>query len=333
MSQTPVQGGRDSSLLFVVGMPRSGTKLLRDLLNRHPAVALFPHETHFIPYFERRFATYGDVSKRPSFAQFHADFEGTTFAQRMEARGIRFDQSAWFERLSGSAYSDVLGALFQLYRDLTGCPVVGDKTPDYVTQVPLLQSLFPAAMLVHIVRDPRDYVLSMRKAWGKSVPRSAQRWKEQIRKYRADVARLGIDHREVSYEELITRPRRTLQVLCDYLRVPFDDAMLSLQVTAENLGDARGATSILGDNLGKWKLGLSAREVDRIEAIAGQLMQESGYVSEGHAADRDVGALEMSLCAVSDGLNLLRFNVADQGGLLAAVRQMLRARRFSGVDR
>jgi hypothetical protein len=62
-------------------------------------------------------------------------------------------------------------------------------------------------------------------------------------------------------------------------------------------------------------------------------MRESGYVSEGHAADRDVGALEMSLCAVSDGLNLLRFNVADQGGLLAAVRQMLRARRFSGVDR
>ena len=53
-------------VLFVIGMPRSGTKLLRDILNRHPDVAIFPVESHFLPYFHARFRTTGISASAPT---------------------------------------------------------------------------------------------------------------------------------------------------------------------------------------------------------------------------------------------------------------------------
>ena len=52
---------KSKEILFIVGMPRSGTKLLRDLLNRHTEVSVFPNESHVIPFFSERFERYGDV--------------------------------------------------------------------------------------------------------------------------------------------------------------------------------------------------------------------------------------------------------------------------------
>ena len=41
--------------VFIVGMPRSGTTLMRALLNQHPRVSLALTESHFIPYFIKSF--------------------------------------------------------------------------------------------------------------------------------------------------------------------------------------------------------------------------------------------------------------------------------------
>src|SRR5690606_34430729 len=101
--------------------------------------------------------------------------------RRMAAQGVRIDREEWFSHLQGGEVRHVLGALFECYGDATRSRIVGDKTPEYITRVPLLAQLFPRAKFVHIMRDPRDYVVSIRKAWGKSLPRAAQRWKIWIR--------------------------------------------------------------------------------------------------------------------------------------------------------
>jgi len=322
----------EPSVVFLFGLPRSGTKLTRDLLNRHPEVAIFPHETHFIPYFARRFVRFGDIAKRANFLRFHSEFAGTTFARRMKARGTEFDADRWFEALGGATYRDLLRAMFRLYSELTGCRIVGDKTPGYVSQVNLLAELFPEARYIHLVRDPRDYARSMRATWGKSLPRAAQRWKQQIRKYRADMAHRSLVRTELSYEQLLAEPETTLRRLCAFLGVDFVPDMLVLDKPAENLAATRESVTIVSGNAGKWRTGLAEPEVMLIERICGVLMTELGYQTLHTPGDDDLGTARNAWHKLADGVNLMRFRVRDEGGLIRALSEMNRAHRFRDVD-
>src|SRR5690606_20029676 len=127
-----MSGGRPAPILFIVGMPRSGTKLLRDLLNRHPDVAVFPNESHFFPRLPGLIRKHGDPRRRECFAKLYADLEGTRFMRRMRARGIAIDREEWFVRVRGDGPRDVLAALFEWYAAKTGRRIVGDKTPEYL---------------------------------------------------------------------------------------------------------------------------------------------------------------------------------------------------------
>lgn len=319
-------------LAFVVGMPRSGTKLLRDLLNRHSEVAIFPFESHCFPYFHKRFERYGDITQRKNFAKFHRDFCDTIFYRRMKTRGIEFDQEQWRARLQGCEYRCVIQALFACYRDATGCRIVGDKTPDYITQIPLLSTLGSNARFIHIVRDPRDYALSMQKAWGKNVFRAAQRWKQQILKYEHDVGTFGVKHIRVKYEDLLEAPEQSLRNLCDFLDIAFDAAMLSLDAPSENLGDTRGARHVVSHNVGKWKFQMDPAVVASLESIAGNLMQDLGYATGKFPGDRDVSAMSLLLYRIQDGVNLFRFRMREEGSIVAALAQMRRAAIHSGIE-
>ncbi|HEX6995192.1 MAG TPA: sulfotransferase [Gammaproteobacteria bacterium] len=319
-------------ILFIVGMPRSGTKLLRDLLNRHPDIAIFPNESHFFPRMPALIRKHGDPRLRECFARLYAELEGTRFMRRLRAGGIAIDRDDWFARVRGGGAADVLDALFACYAAMTGRRIVGDKTPDYLTEVPVLSGFFPDARFVHIVRDPRDYVVSMRKAWGKSLPRAAQRWKTSIRKLRHDVARADVDFIELRYEDLVTSPRDVLGRLCAFIGVPFCDAMLSLERPSENLGDTRGETSIVASNFGKWRRELGDGEVRRVERIAGAVMAELGYPPEHEAGDEDVPSWLLAACRVRDGLGLVRFGLRH-GGIAGALAEAVPADRSLPVFR
>lgn len=319
-------------ILFIVGMPRSGTKLLRDLLNRHPDVAIFPNESHFFPRMPALIEKHGDPRRRERFARLYAELEGTRFMRRIRADGISIERDDWFARIDGGGARDVLKALFACYAAMTGRRIVGDKTPEYLTEVPVLSGFFPHAKFVHIVRDPRDYVVSMRKAWGKSLPRAAQRWKTSIRKFRHDVTRADVDWIELRYEDLVTSPREVLGRLCAFIGVPFHDAMLTLERPSENLGDTRGERSIVASNFGKWRRELCERDTHRVERIAGALMAELGYQPEHEAGDEDVSSWRLAAYRVRDGLSLVRFGLR-RGGIAGAVTEAVPADRSLPVLR
>ena len=59
--------------LFIIGMPRSGTKLLRGLLNRHPMIGIPPSETEFFPWLNSHYEQFGDLSVRGRFNRFYKE--------------------------------------------------------------------------------------------------------------------------------------------------------------------------------------------------------------------------------------------------------------------
>jgi hypothetical protein len=277
---------------FVVGASRSGTTLLRLMLDAHPEVAI-PAETHFIP----RLATYWERSADPA-AEFVAR---VVQEERWVDLALPADLLA---RAVADARPETLGEalriLYGLYAELHHKRRWGDKTPGYVLHMPLIAALLPEARFIHVIRDGRAVAVSHRGlGFGpQEIEEAARWWDARVRQARRDAALLPEgSYLEVRYEDLVTDPAGTLQLVCEAIDLRWDPGMLDYHLQAgERLAetDEGSGRLILGTEPGResrrrlqtppdssrssrWREELTGDEVRRFEAIAGPLLDELGY--------------------------------------------------------
>jgi hypothetical protein len=177
----------------------------------------------------------------------------------------------------------------------------------------LLKAIFPTARFLHIIRDPRDVCLSARKAWGTSLYRTASVWREQIETARSSGRQLGQDYSEVFYEFLLEDPEQVLRDVCDFLGCDFVPAMMTLEEPSEKVGDARGQTYIVRNNVQKYRTQLSPIQVRRIEQIACPMMRALGYEPEYEVKFRPLSPLTLRMLALSDMWATLCSRVSETG--------------------
>jgi hypothetical protein len=276
--------------VFIVGCPRSGTTLLRRLVDTHPHIAII-HQSRFIPnFFEKRrgLTPEGLVT--------------TKLVDRLlEARGVKNLETSreMLESLVDAgepvSYSTFVTGVFDLYGKVQGKRLVGDKTPAYVRRIPTLHALWPDAKFVHIIRDGRDVCMSAinwRKAdhalgrfstWGEDqVSTAAVWWEWHVRLGREDGGSLAPQlYHEVRYEALVSMPEETCAALCDFLDLPYDDAMLRFHEGREKADpnlDTKKAWRPLTPGLRKWSEQMRSEDLERFEAASGDLLEELGYL-------------------------------------------------------
>lgn len=303
--------------VFLSGMPRSGTKLLRDLLNNHSRVAIPENESLFLPKAIRRFGS-GPAFNPSELTSFWTYFSSTKFFGNQVERGLEMDRSKIYEE-EPSDWEALIGRLF-LYcspKPITADIIWGDKTPGYVLHIDLLMKAFPNARFVHIVRDPRDYACSVRNAWGRSIYRAAERWGITMRSVRQCKAITERNYLEVKYEELIQSPEVVLERICKFLEIGYESGMDNLKRQTENLGDAKGETRILAGNTGKFISKLSKAELYKVESIVLTEMINYGYqpVSDS-VVQTTLSSSQHKYYRVVDAFASFRFHVG-QRGLLA----------------
>jgi sulfotransferase family protein len=278
--------GRDP-YLFIVGCARSGTTLVHRIVDAHPQIAITP-EIHWISrQFKSRNALVtpelvSELTGHKRFAQFEIPREQ-------------------FGGLLGSGeaipYPTFLNRVFGLYGKINNKPLVGNKTSGYVRRIPTLHALWPEAKFVHIIRDGRDVCLSVLN-WKKAertagryasweedpVSTTALWWERKVRKAREDGGALGPGlYHETLYEDLVDDPERECKRLCEFLGVPYDDAMIRFAEgkTRTDLPNARKtpkkAWLPITSGLRNWRTQMSDGDVERFEAAAGNLLEELGY--------------------------------------------------------
>jgi hypothetical protein len=306
--------------LFIVGMPRSGTKLLRSLLNRNPSIGIPEIESQFLPYWLRHWEAFDDLADPGRFEAFYRRCRGLPYFIYARQQGRMIPLDTWYQACEEFTPAGVFEALM---RHDGAAPreegiVWGDKCPPYLIHVPLLVQLFPRARFIHIVRDVRDHCLSSRKAWGKHIVRAAARWSERIDCFRRDVQQVGARVCEVRYEDLLGEPERELRRVCDFVDVRFVPDMLQLLAPCEAVGDAR-TRDLVRSNHGKYRTQLTARENRRIESVARGTMARYGYEAAYDGPIARVGDLRLRWYQFLDGINLVRFQAA-RGGWLKAVQ-------------
>lgn len=294
--------------LFVVGMPRSGTKLLRSLLNRHPLIGVPGVETEFLPWLARHIARFGDLSDRARFEVFYAEMLRHSYFRYRREHGNLIDAARWYEACTEFTAAGVFEALMRVETDAPrgSARIWGDKSPSYIDDIPLLKQLYPAAKVLHIVRDARDHCLSIRQTWGKDMLRAAQRWADGVRKAREAGAALGADYLELRYEDLLARTETELRAVCAFLGVEFEPGMLTLVRPSEDLGDTRGARQVVDGNREKYRRKMAPRTIARIEELAGPVLREYGYeLVLPLRPVRRLSALEMRLAQLRDAVGLV----------------------------
>ncbi len=196
--------------VVIGGCPRSGTTLLRTMLHCHPEIAI-PRETRFVleSWLQRtKFGDLEDVANRRRLASWI--FE----RKESQANRLGLDEEEAIERLVAAppTLGSLLATCFVMYAERNGKPRWGDKRPMYATRLSAIWDLFPNAQFIHVVRDPRACVASVRKlGWynGKVAP-ALELWERSIHTVNAWRPKLSADQLlEVKYEDLVTAPEAT----------------------------------------------------------------------------------------------------------------------------
>jgi hypothetical protein len=289
---------------FVVGEARSGTTLLRVMLDAHPQLSI-PPESYFVsglyPYRSR-------YERNTSFdlPRFSRDLAGL---QKFRAWDLPSGDlaRAFDEPMPGGGYPDAIRLLFATYAAAHDKPRYGDKSPGYVARMKLLTRLFPEARFVHIVRDVRNVALSlveMPRDWGtRSVPDGAARWRHRVGRGHVVGTALGPEgYLEVRYEDLVADAERELRRITEFLLLPWDDTVLryaerGLTRVPEGSRGIHGNVARAPTTTRDWRSEMTREDLEAVEAVAGDVMTEMGYereVAEPGAAARERAAAVMA---------------------------------------
>ena len=266
---------------FIVGCDRSGTTLLRALLDGHPSVAA-PPESHFIP------------TILSTWPEGPVDPDAFVDILRQQPRFSLWQVTLPRARQLAAAAPDAIDALKALFQEQASTcrkKIWMDKTPGNALHVPRLAASFDSAIFVHLVRDGRDVALSLvaQEFGPTSIGGAALYWRKRVTAAAAAGRELP-DGRylEVRYEDLVDRPREVLQRILDLVGLDFDEQMLDVGRVAERIQrttlrpEAHSRLPLgLRSGLRTWQAEMLPRDVEVFELLAGETLEEHGYETSG----------------------------------------------------
>ena len=293
--------------VFLTGMPRSGTKLLRGLLNEHPRISIPDFETEFFPYWVKNWAKFSDLSIKSNFNIFYADMLKIPYFIYCKNNGVLIKLDDWYDSCKMFTPAGVFEALLRhdVKANFDTNIIWGDKSPSYIISLDLIKQQFPDAKFIHIIRDVRDYCLSINHAWNKSMPRAAQRWCESIEMAQNIAKSFPDDYIEVFYENLLDNPELEAKRICSFLNIPYDSSMLKISRPTENIGSTKGASSVVSGNKMKYEKNMPLSMRNKIEAISFEMLRKLGYPVSDTTQSIKLTKLEMAIYKYMDGYNLL----------------------------
>lgn len=146
-----------------------------------------------------------------------------------EEYGLNKENVLAFLEQRQPSVSAILSAVTESYMQKIGKHRWIEKTPNHILHLKAIRHNFPDAVIIRIVRDPRDVALSIIKTPWTWAPRTLvgalAMWR-YMDDCSAEFFNSDKNIYTVKYEELITDPRSVLGMLCKFIGEDFDDRML-----------------------------------------------------------------------------------------------------------
>lgn len=235
------------SPVFLVGTQRSGTTLLCRMLTAHKDIFIKnegPMSQIFRPgYSKEQIVTEIDKAVK--------NRHGQSIAELLKSEG----KSIW-----------------------------GFKDPQLTEHIEALKQFLPDARFIIIIRDPRAVVRSyIENAWGLGTNcySGSLRWREEVEAQLKFAAEFPEQVVTLKYEELVSNQKASLEKLCEFLKVPFDEGMMNysdkkafVQMNRQSVNTFKAPDKAIID---KWKQGLSSHQIKVINTECSELIKTLEY--------------------------------------------------------
>ncbi len=270
--------------VFIVSAPRSGSTLLRLILDAHPRLAV-PPPAWLYELVHPYLYSYGDLSTPAHLRALAEDMLQTPTIQKWP---ITVPTSADLLAASRApTFAGLYDALHRRYAAGADKPRWGEKSPRNCFWMDEIRSDFPDAQFVHIIRDGRDMAVDIADTTG-MLPQSPyagmHMWRAFVTAARESGRRLDTaSYLELRYEELCDEPERALHRVCALLGEDFAPAMLehhetpSTETWTRHPGHARAGQPISTEFCGIHRTRLPPPDVEALESVAPALLTELGY--------------------------------------------------------
>lgn len=301
--------------VFIVGLSRSGTTLMRYILNRHPEIAICP-ENHFMGHlapFEgvrHKLRRFGDLHRDENVHRAVAFLYdgGLDRSSRLRSPSRlwtwltrRVPREEFTERLLRSDRSEraVFSAAMDAYADRQGKRIRGEKTPAHLRYVATLMEWYPSGRVVHMMRDPRA-IFSSEVRRRRSDPggqpyrllrhlgplltafvliETTLTWAEGARRWRRYRRSFADRYRLVRFEQLVRHPADEVEAICHFLGVEYHPELLEQEVVS--MGARLGQQGIDAGAADRWRAGFGPWLNRWFWAILGGDLAALGYRRDG----------------------------------------------------
>ena len=264
-------------MIFIIGVGRSGTSLLQSILNSHTKISFLP-ETQFI-----RKYIFKNSLKRGS-----NNYQYAIKKLKNDSKFKRLNISYEDVIVDSENMFDVYQNILKIYLKNKNKNIIGDKDPKIIEYIPILKKYFPSSKIIHIIRDPRDVVLSRTKAqWSKRIPYFIHSlvYFLQINYGIKMLNKLyKNNHYEIIYENLLKNPKYELTKLMNFIGVDYESQLLDFKQSSKELvapdefeWKKETFNPIIDNNFNKWIKELSLFKILIIESITYLFMLKKSY--------------------------------------------------------
>jgi len=275
------------SPFFNIGAGRSGTTLLRTILNNHPEIVIPPETFGFRNgYFKFKcfqFRTWGALSE----SVLKSYENGNEFFLWDLDLTPAYEKSKTLPD-SNKTFANLIHLVFQTYinKEKSTATIWGDKTPLNTYYLEWVFKTFPQAKFINMVRDGRDVVSSLVKANLTNVQHGCLRWNLAVENARTFKSNVSPDqYIDVKYEDLVSSSVDTVKSICDFLNVSFNENLLENDDKTASMKDVEFYSHfnnllnpINRQSIGKWEKNLSKEEQVIVSNQLSNNLKHLGYL-------------------------------------------------------
>lgn len=286
-----MKGNNHIPFFFIIGRPRSGTTLLRLLLDAHPSIIVPPECPMILNLYKKYYKKttwsrsellnlYKDILKQRYYETWLIN------ADELKNKLLSYE--------GNHSFNEILQVVYLSYKSVytkKSIELIGDKNPVYSLYLKKMNSLYPESKFIYISRDYRDNYLSLTKVNFEVpvVPLVVYRWKFTLNQFRRLQKKNPHRFYFLKYEDLAIAPEKEYRKICDFLNVEFDNNVFDFHDKKEELETLykdsddlmKIHTSLLNPittkKINTWKTGMTEKQIKQADLVAGKSADLAGY--------------------------------------------------------
>jgi hypothetical protein len=286
--------------IFIIGNPRSGTTLLRLMLSSHSEILIAP-ECGFIQWWYEKYRNWKiqDSKSELKIDEFIRDLSNSKKIETWQLNYVSLKRSIL--KCRPISYAELCAIVYIEYSKVYQNKKLkywGDKNNYYLNHLELLYQLYPHSNFIIIIRDGRDVACSYRalnqivgvEKYKPSVPleidKIANEWNDNNLKIVNFFKKYFLARKIfIRYEDLISSSRESLEIICNYLDLDFEEQMINYNNNSKGIKEPietiawKGKTleKIDTNNIGKYKKHMTDNEILEFNSIANDLLKMFDY--------------------------------------------------------